>query len=50
MPKPITGKRQGMKESRRKEPATHPGPESCKGIRESAFEALTGESTGEVLM
>ena len=38
-----------MKESNRKEPAIHPGPESCGGIREGAHEALTGGSTGEVL-
>lgn len=38
-----------MKESHRKEPATHPGPESCGGIREDVHEALTGGSTGEVL-
>ena len=45
----ITGKRQRMKESHRKEPAIHPGPESCGGIREDAFDALTGGNTGEVL-
>ena len=45
----ITGKRQGMKESHRKEPANHPGPESCGGIREGVSEALTGGNTGEVL-
>ena len=44
----LTGVKQGMKESDRKELATHPGPESCGGIREGAHEALTGESTGEV--
>jgi RNA-directed DNA polymerase len=44
----LTGVKQGMKESDRKEPATHPVPESCGGIREGAHEALTGGSTGEV--
>lgn len=45
----LTGKKQGMKESDRKDEANHPGPESCGGIRKGASEALTGESTGEVL-
>lgn len=45
----LTGKRQGMKESYRKEPATHPGPESCGDIRKDVPEALTGEDAGEVL-
>src|SRR5215470_5010714 len=38
-----------MKESYVKELATHNGPESCGSTRESAAEALTGESAGWVL-
>ena len=37
-----------MKESRRKELATRPDPESCADDREVAREALTGESAGQV--
>jgi RNA-directed DNA polymerase len=38
-----------MKESHNEGLASHDGPESCAGTRESAGEALTGESTGGVL-
>ena len=37
-----------MKESRRKELATHPDPESCTDDRKVGREALTGESAGQV--
>jgi len=37
-----------MKESYRKGPASHPGPESCAGRREAAGEALTGVHAGTV--
>ena len=38
-----------MKESYRKGPASHPGPESCVGRREAADEALTGVHADQVL-
>jgi len=38
-----------MKESYRKGPASHPGPESCVGRRKTADEALTGVHTDQVL-
>ncbi len=38
-----------MKESYRKGPASHPGPESCVGRRKAAGEALTGVRVGPVL-
>ena len=38
-----------MKESHRKGPASHPGPESCAGRRKAAGEALTGGDAGPVL-
>lgn len=38
-----------MKESHRKDLASHPGPESCAGARKGMGEALTGEDTGRVL-
>jgi hypothetical protein len=40
-----------MKESYRKGPANHPGPESCEGSakRKGALEALTGVYAGFVL-
>ena len=38
-----------MKESYSKDPASHADPESCGTVREGRFEALTGETTGEVL-
>ena len=38
-----------MKESYSKDPASHTDPESCGTVREGRFEALTGETTGEVL-
>lgn len=38
-----------MKESHRKDPASHPGPESCIGRCEATGEALTGENAGPVL-
>jgi hypothetical protein len=40
-----------MKESYRKGPANHPGPESCEGSakRKAALEALTGVYAGFVL-
>lgn len=38
-----------MKESYIEGLATHDGPESCAGDRESVGEALTGESAGRVL-
>ena len=38
-----------MKESYRKGPASHPGPESCVGRRKAAGEALTGVHAGPVL-
>jgi RNA-directed DNA polymerase len=37
-----------MKEPHRKEPATHPDPESCTDGRKAEREALTGESAGQV--
>lgn len=37
-----------MKESYKKDIASHLNPESCGGIREAAAEALTGADTGEV--
>jgi hypothetical protein len=36
-----------MKESHRKDPASHPDPESCGGGREAAGEALTGAHAGQ---
>jgi RNA-directed DNA polymerase len=36
-----------MKESHRKDPASHPDPESCVGGREAAGEALTGAHAGQ---
>ena len=36
-----------MKESHRKDPASHPDPESCVGVREAAGEALTGAHAGQ---
>jgi hypothetical protein len=38
-----------MKESYRKGPASHPGPESCVVRRKAAGEALTGVRVGPVL-
>lgn len=38
-----------MKESYRKDPASHPGPESCTGSCKAAGEALTGGGAGPVL-
>ena len=38
-----------MKESHRKDPASHPGPESCGGGREADAEALTGAHAGQPL-
>jgi hypothetical protein len=38
-----------MKESYRKDPASHPDPESCGGGREAAGEALTGAHAGQPL-
>lgn len=38
-----------MKESYRKDPASHPGPESCAGIGNGVGEALTGVHAGQVL-
>ncbi len=38
-----------MKESYRKDPASHPGPESCIGRCEAEGEALTGGYAGPVL-
>lgn len=36
-----------MRESHRKDPASHPDPESCGGGREAAAEALTGAHAGQ---
>ena len=36
-----------MKESHRKDPASHPDPESCVGGRKAAGEALTGAHAGQ---
>src|SRR5512135_1762324 len=36
-----------MKESHRKDPASHPDPESCVGGRKDAGEALTGAHAGQ---
>jgi RNA-directed DNA polymerase len=36
-----------MQESYRKDPASHPDPESCAGGREAAGEALTGAHAGQ---
>ena len=36
-----------MKESYRKDPASHPDPESCVGGRKAAGEALTGAHAGQ---
>lgn len=36
-----------MKESHRKDPASHPGPESCVEVREATGEALTGAHAGQ---
>src|SRR3954447_3602681 len=36
-----------MKESYGKDPASHPDPESCVGVREDAGEALTGAHAGQ---
>jgi RNA-directed DNA polymerase len=36
-----------MKKSHRKDPASHPDPESCGGGREAIGEALTGAHTGQ---
>jgi hypothetical protein len=38
-----------MKESYRKDLASHPGPESCAGTGDSAREVLTGVHVGQVL-
>ncbi len=38
-----------MKVQYRKGVATHPDPESCGGVREGDFEALTGEAAGQPL-
>lgn len=38
-----------MKVRYRKGVATHPDPESCGGVREGVFEALTGETAGQPL-
>src|SRR5262249_27339370 len=38
-----------MKESHRKDPASHPDPEPCGGGREAAGEALTGAHAGQPL-
>lgn len=38
-----------MKESHRKDPASHPDPESCVGGRKAAGEALTGAHAGQPL-
>ncbi len=38
-----------MKESYRKDLASHPGPESCAGIGNDAREVLTGAHVGQVL-
>lgn len=38
-----------MKESHSEELANHTGSESCECVREDALEALTGESTGQVI-
>ena len=38
-----------MKVRYRKGVATHLGPESCGGVREDDFEALTGETAGQPL-
>src|SRR5262249_21295834 len=38
-----------MKESYRKDPASHPDPESCGGGREAAGEALTGVNAGQAI-
>ncbi|MEY9168809.1 hypothetical protein ABIF15_000041 [Bradyrhizobium elkanii] len=38
-----------MKVRYRKGVATHPDPESCGGVREGDFEALTGETAGQPL-
>jgi RNA-directed DNA polymerase len=38
-----------MKESHRKDLASHPDPESCVGAREDAVEALTGAHAGQPL-
>ena len=44
-----TDKELRMKESYRKDPASHPGPESCGGGREADAEALTGVHAGQPL-
>jgi hypothetical protein len=44
-----TGKELRMKESYRKDLASHPGPESCAGIGNDAREVLTGAHVGQVL-
>src|SRR3954470_10498948 len=36
-----------MQESHRKDPASHPDPESCAGVRKDAGEALTGAHAGQ---
>jgi hypothetical protein len=38
-----------MKESRRKDPTSHPDPESCVGRRKAAGEALTGAHAGPAI-
>jgi len=38
-----------MKESHRKDPASHPDPESCVEGREASGEALTGAHAGQPL-
>ena len=38
-----------MKESYRKDPASHPGPELMRGIGNDAREVLTGAHAGQVL-
>lgn len=42
-----TGRESRVKESHRKDPASHPDPESCVGGREAAGEALTGAHAGQ---
>jgi len=42
-----TGRELRMQESHRKDPASHPDPESCVGGRKDAGEALTGAHAGQ---
>ena len=39
-----------MKESHRKDLASHPDPESCVGARKGAVEALTGAHAGQPMI